>query len=70
METNQQSFNSAFAKRDIDRWFVRWLDFLAEEDFEFNHCSGVSYRGSDLLSCITHVEKGVNGEEEGDNVSY
>lgn len=35
LETDQQAFKSAFAKRDIHGRLARWLDFLAEYDFEF-----------------------------------
>lgn len=68
INTDQKALKSAFAKQDIHGRLARWLDFLAEYEFELEHCRGVVNWGPDFLSRILHGEKG-DGEEEGDIVS-
>lgn len=58
LETDQQALKSAFAKRDIHGRLARWLDFLADYDFEFQYCRSVTNRGPDFLYRILHGEKG------------
>lgn len=64
--TDQQALKSAFARKDIHGRLARWLDFLAEYEFEFQYRKGSLNKAADFLSRIKHGEEVIEGTDEGD----
>lgn len=64
--TDQKALRSAFAKKDVHGRLARWLDFIAEYDFEIEYRNGSSNKAADFLSRIQHGEEVVGGFDEGE----
>lgn len=64
--TDQQALKSAFYQKDTHGCLARWLDFLAEYNFDFQYRSGKSDKAADLLSRIHDGERQDSGEDEGE----
>lgn len=67
--SDQQALKAAFSRIDIHGRLARWLDFLAEYDFEVRFWKGSSNPAADFLSRISHGEQGIEGMDEGDVIS-
>lgn len=66
--TDQQALTSPFARKGIHGRLARWIDFLAEYNFEFHYCSGSSNKVADLLSRIRTGEREESECDEGNLV--
>lgn len=61
--TDQQALRGAFARRDIHGRLARWLDFLADYEFEIRYRSEISNKAADFLSRMTHGDRAISHDE-------
>ena len=64
--TDHQALRYAFQKKDIHGRLARWLDFLAEYQFEILYRAGSNNKAADFLSRIQVTDAANDHAEEGD----
>lgn len=68
MFSDQQALKAAFARKDIHGRLARWLDFMAEYEFQVCYRKSSLNHAADFLCRTLHADQGVDGYDEEDLV--